>query len=382
MGLQDLKPIKYMPNTGMHRYLINKDTLKNLKLYQQQLAEGLAKPGKRLQAELNYFLAELKNQQQYDPQKELTFEDKKILLKLPPEAFIQLLMNTRKPTVFAEGETIGPMQNWNQFEYQIMGNICSSIEDVKVYDNGRWGRPKGVGDGRYKDKPHSINLLCVPGAILRKGFPDYDTLVSNNTIDEKNYKNFYKAKLSAVFQQANDSAKRDNQQAFITVPGIGDGAFAGQFSGKTVQHLHNAIAELIQENPQWENIGCVWIDGFRSKVCKDTTIGTTLLRVRNTGTEAHNDTHTLFSNKKYGDLGQMSKAEEYAETLQEQQQFQQCKRFKIFAWDHFSYEGNDWVNGSRRTDEANMASCNALSIISGGQGEYRPHEKEYAFYQQ
>jgi hypothetical protein len=374
MPMEPLKPIQYMPNTGQHRYLITDATLEQVKNYQQALING-SNPGTYLQGSINYFLADLRNQKEFDPEKELTAEDREILKKVPEAAFLQVLMNTRHPTIYAERYPPGSGRFWNEEEYHILGKICSSTDDVEVYDNGCWGDNPNVGDGRYKDNPHQISLFCIPGAILKNNFPDHAVVVEGDQIVEQQYKTLYKEKLLVVFQQANDYAKKEGKKVFITTPTIGDGYFAGIFRGKTAEYFHNTIQELLSEHPEWNNIGCVWIDAFDSKLSSDTPIGSTKLRIRNTGPHASNGSHTLLSGL-YQDLGQLSQAEEYAESVEEAEEFKQYTRAKIFAWDHFSFEGNDWLSNSRVSDEANMASCNALSILFGKEGEYRKYQKD------
>ncbi|WP_152571645.1 hypothetical protein [Legionella norrlandica] len=376
--LKPRNPVTYMPNTGQHRYIISRSTFEKIQNYQNALIIGAVKPGNRLLAEINYFLAEGKTE--YDPDKPLTSQDLAQLRKLSPAEFMQLVMNTRLPKIFAESQaTIGEGKMWNKDEYEILGNICSVLRGVEVYDNGKYGAT-GTGDGRYKDNPPKINLLCIPGAILQPpNTMDREKILSQadgrDVLDERKFKDFYKDRLRTVFQEANDQAKEKGKKAFITVPGIGNGAFAGEFRGQTIGLLNDTLKELLEENPQWKNIGGIWLDGYSSTVCQDNQIGDTKLRVRNTGSGS-NGSHVLQSGKPYSDLGQMSKAEDFAESPEEAIEFANCERFKIFAWDHFSYEGNDWVGGSRMTDEANMAACNGLGVMSGFPGQYRNENPE------
>ena len=50
--------------------------------------------------------------------------------------FIQLLVRTKRPQIFAEFEIYGNGIDWNQTELSILGDI-SIVTPVTVYDNGK-----------------------------------------------------------------------------------------------------------------------------------------------------------------------------------------------------------------------------------------------------
>ena len=54
--------------------------------------------------------------------------------------FIELLMRTKRPQIFAESEVRGNGLDWNQDELSILGDL-SIVTPVTVYDNGRHRHP-------------------------------------------------------------------------------------------------------------------------------------------------------------------------------------------------------------------------------------------------
>ncbi|KTC68861.1 hypothetical protein Lbir_2394 [Legionella birminghamensis] len=375
-------PQSYMPNNGQQRYLISKQTFDAIHEYQQQLGQGKVEPGVNVRAALNYLLAE--GNDEFDPNKAFTPEDLEKIRKLSTEEFAQILMNSRKNWIFAEQVRIGDGQAWNEAEFKILSCIGSVVENATVYDNGRHSNPQIQGDGRYADNPHKVHLLCIPGAVLANPI-DADRIVDtqpdgSKAINQEKYNDVYVDRLEMMFMQANELGKQEGRKTLVTVPGIGNGVFAGAFKGKTMPNLEKAIATILEAHPEWEHIGCVWLDGWQSPHINDQRIGNTLLRARNSG--GNNGDHHLHSGQPYSELGQLSKAEEFAESAEELEEFKNYGRCKVFAWDPFSFEGNDWVAGSRQTDEGCIAATNAHEIISGIEGEYKPvpgRERERAF---
>jgi hypothetical protein len=56
---------------------------------------------------------------------------------------------------------------------------------------------------------------------------------------------------------------------------------------------------------------------------------------------------------------------------EEQDDFRDCALFRLVAWDHVSWPGNDFYIGSRSTDDGvKAAATNSMSVITGMDGYY------------
>ncbi|MFO7657976.1 MAG: hypothetical protein R6W78_13015 [Bacteroidales bacterium] len=65
---------------------------------------------------------------------------KKDIAHLSPDEFIETIVRTKKPQIFAESAVHGDVSDWNQTELSIMGDISVAVP-VKVFDNGRHYHP-------------------------------------------------------------------------------------------------------------------------------------------------------------------------------------------------------------------------------------------------
>ena len=375
MPMQTKEPIHYMNATSKerYRYVISEETLEKIERYKEMIAAGTRLPGQKLLKSLRHFLT---IGEEYDPALPLNELEKSAIRTMPAADFLQFLMNTRMPTIFAEsaGAVAINKGEWNLTEFQILSGVTSVLADLKVFDQGVWYDAGATGE--YLEENYTASLIAIPGALLDRRTQrssidpdevqnDRDKLVVNNSetgrpeIDPIAYIEFYKKRLSAGFEQANALASPD-KKAFITLPGIGNGAFAGEFARGTIGLLSQAVEALLRENPHWTNIGTVLLDGFGSTHTQDTLIETN---------DANSKIQFRVENYQ-GKIGQLAKAEKFARTDDEKAKYQNTTRIKILAWDPFSYEGNDWVAGNRETDEATLAACDGLSVISGSSGVY------------
>lgn len=80
------------------------------------------------------------------------------------ERFIELLLLTKKPMIFAESEIRGGGSDWNSIELQILGDLSVAM-NVEIYDNGVWF----TNDERFRSHNPPLNgtLLFTPGPLLR-----------------------------------------------------------------------------------------------------------------------------------------------------------------------------------------------------------------------
>lgn len=120
--------------------------------------------------------------------------------------------------------------------------------------------------------------------------------------------NWFKGDWCHSFYYATENAMKENQRTLITIQGIGCGAFAGRFRGQIGKQLN------LQNND-------------RSQLCK---------------------------------------TNEWAED-----DFFNCKLYKIVAWDHVSFPWNDYFAGSRSTDDGVSATAtNSMEVLTGIKGRY------------
>jgi hypothetical protein len=92
-------------------------------------------------------------------QRELQDND---ISSLSTETFIEHLVATKPPLIFAESSVYGNGKDWNQTELSILGDIGVATR-VQVYDDGKHFNPE------VHTIPFPAMLLYIPGALLRNG---------------------------------------------------------------------------------------------------------------------------------------------------------------------------------------------------------------------
>ena len=106
----------------------------------------------------------------------------KDISQLTTGEFIELLVRTKQPQIFAESAVYGDGTDWNQSELSILGDISIAVP-VTVYDNGMHDHPE------VHAVPFSATLLYVPGALLRNGrgniTADWEEVTITDQIESK-----------------------------------------------------------------------------------------------------------------------------------------------------------------------------------------------------
>lgn len=273
---------------------------------------------------------------------------------LKTSEFIELLVRTKHPQIFAESDVFGDGRDWSKVELSILGNISIAVP-VLVFDNGSHSIP------RIHDEPLSATLIFVPGALLRNGHDinpaDWDDVTINGQIDPDAYYRLYERRLSPGFLYADREARLNNCQAFITIPGIGCGAFAGKFYGLLGAELKRTMIRFLENYCDLlPNIRAVYYDPYQECDNERIEIGHISLLVRplakgNTG------------------KSQLCRPHDYEE---KGDNFRDCTLTSFVAWDHVSWPGNDFYIGYRMTDDGvKAAATNSMAVLSGIEGTYR-----------
>jgi hypothetical protein len=275
------------------------------------------------------------------------------LSQLSPEAFLELLVNTKHPQIYAESALSGDGSDWSQTELAILGDIGISVS-VVVYDNGRHVKPE------VHAAPFKATLLYVPGALLRNGRGytpvDWKAVVAGNQIDPKTFYRLYERRLLPLFGHANQVSAERGKTAFITIPGLGCGKFAGPFQGTLGAKLKDTLIRFLEKHKdRFQNIRAVYFDPYQECENDRIEIGQISFFVRPLT---------------QGNLRkpQLCPPNTYAEAKDD---FRDCEMFSFVAWDHVSWPGNDFYVGSRATDDGvKAAATSSMRVMTGIEGRY------------
>lgn len=214
MTNQKKQPIQYMNSASpdTYRYVISEQTLEKIKQYLQKINSG-GKIGTRLLDAINH---DFTPGDEYDPRAPLTQEIKAKVAALEPADFLQLLMNTRQPTIFAESAGARAVSNgeWTHDEYHILEGVMSVVHDVKVFDDGTWGN--NAAQGEYENDDYRATLLAVPGAIL-----DPRLQSTEETIQQiQNAGNTIRSTLQLAREELTVTADKKAKQIILECPSI------------------------------------------------------------------------------------------------------------------------------------------------------------------
>lgn len=329
-----------------YEIVISEMTLEKIKQYQAKLSSGQEQAGEYLANKLN--------------------ATGKAVEDLTTTEFIEAMLSTKKPFIFAESQIKGWGKDWNNSELAILGDINVTVP-VTIYDNGTWS--PGAPGFSIHQKPLEGELLFTPGALLKHGkdfsgnTPDFDEVTKDGVIDQVAYNALVERRLLPLLVHANEKAEREGKPALITLPGVGAGEFAGAFKGKMGVCLNIAIKEMLQKHSSHlGNIAAIYYDSYNE--CDNEQI------------EYHNIKYRVRPQMK-GNQGktQLSDPKTYQEAGDD---FSKCKLYKIVAWDHVSLPGNDYFKGLRNTDDGVAAAAtSSMAGITGVEGRYDANAKKY-----
>ncbi len=271
------------------------------------------------------------------------------------------LLDTKRPQIFAESAVAGDGSDWNLMELGLLGDVSIAVP-VTVFDDGNHDAPTP------HQPPFPGTLLFTPGALLRNGRgqtpADWNEVVTpEGQFSEAGYYALYRRRLLPVLRHLNQRAGRP-RSAILTVPGIGCGQFAGPFRGQLGPRLEAALIRLLGEyGSQLPNLKAVYFDPYSA--CE------------NARHEIHGISLLVRPLKAAGHAGksQLCRPAAYAEAGDD---FSDCALFSLVAWDHVSWPGNDFFNGSRATDDGvKAAATSSMFALTGVAGTYAPASGKY-----
>ena len=275
------------------------------------------------------------------------------LARLTTEELIELLVATKRPQIFAESAVVGDGSDWNLSELSLLGDIAIAVS-VTVFDDGRHRHPV------VHSKPFKANLIYVPGALLRNGPgrtpADWDEVTAEGKIDSMAYAGLYERRLLPALLYANYRAQIRGSKAFVTLPGLGCGQFAGRFSGELGEELKTTIAGILERHlEELPHIRAVYFDPYNECSNERVEIGPLSFLVRPL-TQGNEGKSQLCLPVRYEEAGY---------------DFSDCDLFSLVAWDHVSWPGNDFYIGFRATDDGvKAAATDSMAAMTGIKGAY------------
>jgi len=273
------------------------------------------------------------------------------LEKLDGEKLLDALFRTRKPRIFAESEVAGDGSDWTPEELRLLGDAGVALP-VTVFDDGRHAGP------RVHEKPFGATLLFSAGALLRsdRGRAADADLVLGGRVDPERYAALYERRLLPLLRFAAADARSRGRTAFVTVPGLGCGQFAGAFRGTLGTLLRDALAGILERHAAGlPGLRALRYDPYDECADERREFGAVSFLVRPLARSAN-------------PLPQLRPPRDYAEGDDD---FSPCDLYSVVAWDHVSWPGNDFWAGARATDDGvKAAATDAMHAISGFRGRY------------
>jgi hypothetical protein len=274
--------------------------------------------------------------------------------------FIELLMQTKRPKIFAESAVFGNGIDWNQSELSILGDL-SIVTPVTVYDNGKHRNPD------LHQVPFAATLIFTPGALLQNGHnltpADWMEVTSDGVFNADGYYRLYERRLLPALIYINALVKQHGKKAVITIPGMGCGQFAGIFRGQLGAELKQVLVRFLQAYAgDFSDIHAVYYDPYSECDNDRIEIESISLFVR----------PLLRGN---ANKPQLCLPQTYAEDGDD---FSNCELFSFVAWDHVSWPGNDFYLNARSTDDGvKAAATNVMQVMTGIEGTYNPQIERY-----
>jgi hypothetical protein len=154
------------------------------------------------------------------------------------------LFDTKRPQIFAESTVGGDGSDWSITELGLLGDVSIAVP-VTIFDDGNHGAPTP------HVPPFSGMLIFTPSALLRNGRGNTpvdwsETTAADGQLSTEGYYSLYRRRLLPIFRYINHHAARP-RSAFLTVPGLGCGQFAGPFRGRLGTQFQAGLQKLLAE---------------------------------------------------------------------------------------------------------------------------------------
>lgn len=324
-----------------YKLVTHENSIKNIEHYKKQLEADINISGKSLRSKL------------------ATVFSGKEVKDLTTNEFIELLLATKWPIVFADRQSYVSHLEWSPEDARVLGDIGVAMS-VKAFDDGEWCKPK------VHSPPLDAYLLYLPGALLVKDCNvDYSEVVISGVFNEDKYFELYERRILPMLRFANDEALATKKKAIVTVPGMGCGEFARGLGLSLTNYFNDVLKKLLAKySAQLPEISLVYFAEFAPGVSMSESHKYGNIKYR----------HTKSGHKDYKNL--LERPEEYQ--IESGEDYSNHILFAFVAWDHVSLPGNDFFVFSRNTDDGvKAAATSSMTSLLGVEGEYDAKKKMY-----
>lgn len=268
------------------------------------------------------------------------------------------LFRTKKRLFFAES---GDISIWNNTEQLLLGGLNIAVP-VQIFDNGVWA-PQYA---QVHSPPQRGYLLFCPGPLLaRRDCADYQYIVQNGQFVSEAYHSLLSMRLLPLLRYASATASPFSP-ATIMLPGIGCGMFAGRFRSLLSELFSKTITRMLKEHAcALPNIRGVYFMSYnpdpsiQSKSSTKITEELVFYEYQN-GPPLLCAPHVI------------------------DEKLRGTTLFKVVAWDHFSWPGNDFFCNARQTDDGVSAAATSVmaQLLPNDSGRYiyRYNEEHKCFF--
>ena len=270
-------------------------------------------------------------------------------IALSPHSLNQLRQSTSLNLEASNLENLC-QQAWAQRKFLCFAESTSIPENQKdllafnkeqVFFTQVWRQDSGHHHNPHQASPLAVRLAFVSGLILTNA-PN----ISDNA-PGLNLKEAYSGRFQALFAALDAWGNQHQKPVFVSIPGIGCGAFSGPYSGMLGAPLKAALGHAVfQLQLKW--VRHIWFDPYSE-----------LLDNKGSTYQIGPDTH-LHLQPSYSDSNPIASLQFERMTEKLQLQHENYLFAKVVAWDPLSWPGNDWWGASRATDDGVVAAATSL----------------------
>lgn len=274
---------------------------------------------------------------------------------------LSALINSKSPQIFAESAILGDGSDWTLNELGLLGDISIGMT-VTVFDDGAHQNPT------IHDAPFKGHLIYTPGALLRNDqghMPaDWQVVTQDDAFDKDGYYQLYERRLLPAFKYIDELAIQRGRPAFVTIPGLGCGQFAGPFKGQMGHILRAALMRFLDMHGDgFRGIKAVYYDPYNECVNETHRVKNIQFMVR--PLTPYNPRKSQLCRPEF--LGNDSPGN-----------FEDFELYSFVAWDHVSWPGNDYYLGDRVTDDGvKAAATDTMRAMTGVEGYYCRDSNRY-----